>query len=81
MSREALEPVIGQALLDASFRVALLADADQTLSGFKLTTTEKKTLKRLDGETLDALAKFLDDRTRKLHLNSTLSTTLEEVDS
>ena len=70
MSKEAVECAIGKALLDATFRAALLAEPDQTLTGFDLTKAERAALKRLDGETLDALALSLDERIKKLHLNN-----------
>jgi hypothetical protein len=69
MSKKAVEAVIGKALLDECFRLALLADADQALAGFRLTKAEKMDLKRLDGETLDALAHMLDEKIKKLRLN------------
>ncbi|MEW5870607.1 MAG: Os1348 family NHLP clan protein [Chloroflexota bacterium] len=68
MSKEAVESVLGKALLEEAFRLALLAEPDQALAGFELTKAEKADLKRLDGETLDALAHSLDEQKRKLHL-------------
>ena len=68
MSKEAVELVIGKALLDATFRAALLADPVQTLAGFDLTKAEKVGLKRLDSETLDTLAHSLEEQKRKLRL-------------
>ena len=38
MSKEAVESVLGKVLLEAEFRAALLADPDQALAGFDLTT-------------------------------------------
>jgi hypothetical protein len=69
MSKKAVEAVIGKALLDECFRWSLLADADQVLAGFRLTKAERVDLKRLDGETLDALAHMLDEKIKKLRLN------------
>lgn len=68
MSKEAVEAVIGKTLLDVNFRAALLADADQALAAFGLTKAEKIEIKRLDDETLDTLAKILDEQKKKLHL-------------
>ncbi len=48
---------------------ALLADPDQALAGFDLTKAEKAGLKRLDDETLEALAQSLEQQKRKLHLD------------
>lgn len=56
MSQNSVEHVIGKALLDADFRDMLLANPEQALSGFALTESEKKYLKRVDAETLDELA-------------------------
>ena len=70
MSKEAVESVLGKTLLDAAFRAALLADPDQALASFELTKTEKAGLKRLDGETLDALAFSLDRQKKRLHLEN-----------
>jgi O-phosphoseryl-tRNA(Cys) synthetase len=69
MSKKVVEAVIGKALLDECFRLALLADADIALAGFKLTKAEKMGIKRLDGETLDTLARLLDEQKKKLRLN------------
>lgn len=68
MSKKAVEAVIGKALLDECFRLALLADADQALAAFRLTKAEKMDLKRLDSETLDTLARLLDEQKKKLRL-------------
>jgi hypothetical protein len=70
VSKEAVEFVIGKALLDAAFRAALLAEPDQTLASFDLTKAERADLRRLDGETLDALAASLEEQKRKLHLKN-----------
>jgi hypothetical protein len=54
MSREALEAVIGRAVIDEEFRLALFADPDMTLAGYELTEDEVAALKRVDAESLDA---------------------------
>lgn len=69
MSKEAVESVLGKALLEAEFRAALLANPDDALEGFDLTKVEKAALKRLDDETLESLAHSLDEQKRKLHLD------------
>ena len=56
MSREALETVIGRAVIDEEFRVALFADPDAALAGYELTEEEVAALKRVDAESLDACA-------------------------
>ena len=60
MSKEIMESVIGKAVLEPDFRDALLANPDQTLAGFDLTLAEKIRLKRMDSETLEALARTLN---------------------
>jgi len=66
MSKEAVESVIGKAILDAEFRKALFADPEKALAGFDLSETEKAQLKGLDSETLDAMGNTLDARVSKL---------------
>ena len=56
MSREALEAVIGRAVIDEEFRVALFADPDSALAGYALTEGELAALRTLDAENLDAFA-------------------------
>ena len=65
MSQQAVESVIGKAVLDAEFCKALTADPDQALAGFDLTETEKASLKSMDSKTIDALANTLDARVSK----------------
>lgn len=57
MSREALEAVIGRAIMDAEFRLALFADPDATLAPYELTAGEAAAIKMLDAESLDAFAR------------------------
>jgi len=59
MSKEAVQLVIGKAVLDADFRRCLFADPEQALSGFKLTAAEKRRLLKVDSETLELMAKIL----------------------
>ena len=65
MSKEAVESVIGKAVLDGEFRRLLMADPEKALAGFALTDSEKAELKNLDSETLDTLGNTLDSRTSK----------------
>ena len=65
MSKEAVESVVGKAILDAEFRKALFADPEKALAGFDLTETEKAQLKGLDSETLDSMSRTLDARVSK----------------
>lgn len=56
MSREALETVIGRAVIDVEFRLALFADLEETLAGYELTERELAALRTIDAESLDAFA-------------------------
>ena len=56
MSRDALEAVIGRAVIDEEFRLALFADPDSALAGYELTEAELAALRTLDAENLDAFA-------------------------
>jgi hypothetical protein len=65
MSKEALEAVIGKAVLDSEFREALFADPDQALEGYELTEEEVAALKTIDAETMESFAGSLDERISK----------------
>jgi hypothetical protein len=56
MSREALEAVIGRAVIDEEFRLALFADPDAALAAYELTEGELVALRTIDAENLDAFA-------------------------
>lgn len=59
MSTQTLEWIVGKIALDASFREDLLAAPDPTLAGYDLLESEKAWLKRIDLETMEALAHTL----------------------
>jgi predicted secreted hydrolase len=59
MSKAVMESVIGKAILETEFREALLANPERALDGFALTLAEKNSLKRMDSETMEALARAL----------------------
>ena len=65
MSRQALEAIIGRAILDCEFRIALFADPDNALSDYELTTVELAALKSVDAESLDACSACLERRILK----------------
>jgi hypothetical protein len=65
MSKEALQAVIGKAVLDSEFREALFADPDQALEGYELTEEEVAALKAIDAETMESFAGSLDERISK----------------
>lgn len=60
MSQDAVQFVLGKAILDADFRLMLFANPDQALAGFNLTPAEKINIRKMDSETLDLLAGILD---------------------
>ncbi len=66
MSKEAVESVIGKAILDGEFRKLLMAEPEKALAGFELSEAEKVGLKNLDSETLDTLGNTLDARSSKM---------------
>jgi hypothetical protein len=65
MSIEAVESVIGKAILDAEFRTQLFAEPDKVLARFDLTDAEKAQLKSVNRETLNVLGSALDPRISK----------------
>ena len=54
MSQRELEAVIGKAILDQEFRMALFADRAAALAGYELTEAEVTALRMVDAESLDA---------------------------
>lgn len=71
MSKQALEAIIGRALLDADFRAGLFANPEQALAECDLTDAEIAAVKLVDAETLEDMARTLmarlsaRDRVRK----------------
>ena len=65
MSKEAVESVIGKAVLDSEFREALFANPEEALAGYELTEEEVAGLKTIDAETMETLAGTLDERISK----------------
>ncbi len=56
MSQRELEAVIGRAILDQEFRMALFANPTAALAGYELTEAEVAALRLVDAESLDAFA-------------------------
>jgi len=56
MSWQALEAVIGRAILDEGFRSALFEDPEAALVEYELTESEVAALKAVDAESVDACA-------------------------
>ncbi len=65
MSKEAVEAVIGKAVLDSEFREALFANPDEALGGYELAEEEIAALKSVDAETMESFAGTLDERISK----------------
>jgi len=65
MSKEAVEAIIGKAVLESDFREALFANPDEVLGGYELTEEEMVALKAIDAETLESFAGTLDERISK----------------
>ena len=62
MSQRELEAVIGRAILDQEFRMALFANPTAALAGYELTEAEIAALRSVDAESLDACGKGLARR-------------------
>ncbi|MCB0248283.1 MAG: Franean1_4349 family RiPP [Anaerolineae bacterium] len=65
MSQQAIETILGKAVLEDEFRSTLLSDADSALAGYELTAAESAALKGMDVEALENLAGALDQRISK----------------
>lgn len=68
MSREAVEAIVGKAVLDSQFREALFANPEEVLAEYDLTEEEVAALKAIDFETMESFAGTLDERISKMLL-------------
>jgi hypothetical protein len=66
MSKEAVEAIIGKAVVDSEFREALFANPDEALARYELTEVEIAALKATDAETMESFAGTLDERISKM---------------
>ena len=66
MSKQAVEAIIGKAVIDAEFREALFANPDGVLAEYDLTDEETVALKAIDFETMESFAGTLDERISKM---------------
>lgn len=73
MSREAVEALIGKAVLDERFRAAVFANPDEACASYDLSEEEVAALKALDAETIEAMAGILDERVSKADFMGVLS--------
>jgi Ribosomally synthesized peptide prototyped by Frankia Franean1_4349. len=65
MSLEAVQQIIGRAVVDAEFRQKLIDSAREACVGYDLTEEELDALEALDSESLKAFAGTLDTRISK----------------
>jgi hypothetical protein len=65
MSKEAVEAIIGKAVVDGRFREALFTDPEEALAGYELTGEEVAALKAMDREGIESFAGALDERISK----------------
>jgi hypothetical protein len=66
MSQRELEAVIGRAILDQEFRMALFADRAVALAGYELTEAEAAALRSVDAESLDGCASMFGGRVQHI---------------
>jgi len=66
MSKEAVQTIIGRAVVDVQFRESLFTDPDQVLAGFELTEEEVAALKAIDAVAVESFAGALDERISKV---------------
>ena len=74
MSKQAVESILGKAILDGEFRAALFADPEEALAAYELTEMEVAALKAIDVETLESFAGTLDERISKADYMGMIST-------
>lgn len=65
MSQKELEAVIGRAILDQEFRMALFANPAAALAGYELAEAEVAALRSVDAESLDGCVIMLGKRIQR----------------
>lgn len=65
MTQQAVESIIGKAVMDGEFREVLFANPNVALADYPLTDGETAALKSVDAETLESFAGALDERISK----------------
>jgi hypothetical protein len=73
MSKEAVQTIVGKAVVDREFRHSLFADPDEVLAGYELTGEEVVALKAMDAETVESFAGALDERISKAFVSAGLA--------
>ena len=68
MSQQAVQNLIGRAVMDKTFRELLFNDPDKAFEGFDLTKEEKTILRELDADEVAQFAGQLDERITKVKM-------------
>jgi hypothetical protein len=68
MSQDAVQSLIGRAVLDEAFRKLLFSDPDKAFEGYDLTEEEKAILRKLDADEIASFAGKLDERITKVKM-------------
>ena len=68
MSQQAVQNLIGRAVMDAEFRKLLFSNPDKAFEGYDLTEDEKTVLRGLDQDEVASFAGKLDERITKVKL-------------
>ena len=68
MSQEAVQNLIGRAVMDKAFRELLFSDPDKAFEGHDLTAEEKAVLRKLDPDEVADFAGKLDERITKVKM-------------
>ena len=68
MSQDAVQSLIGRAVMDKAFRELLFKDPDQAFEGYDLTDKEKTILRELDADEVESFAGKLDERITKVKM-------------
>jgi hypothetical protein len=68
MSQQAVQNLIGRAVMDKTFRELLFSDPDKAFKGYDLTEEEKTILRNLDADEVAGFAGKLDERITKVKM-------------
>jgi hypothetical protein len=68
MSQQAVQNLIGRAVMDVEFRELLFSDPDKAFEGYDLTEEEKTVLRNLDADEVASFAGKLDERITKVKM-------------
>ena len=68
MSQQAVQNLIGRAVMDEAFRELLFGDPDSAFEGYDLTEEEKEILRNLDADEMTSFAGKLDERITKVKM-------------